>query len=121
MAKLTAATRRSITDDWHARFPSLAIYEPMHLLRRCGPGLQGIALNPGSDRTFYDVVWHIHNLCFPHSSIVLAPQKKAGLVPVASHTVRLATAVERVRAVALLPLDGPVGLTDVLSAYREYL
>ncbi|HBA86267.1 MAG TPA: hypothetical protein DCZ95_19465 [Verrucomicrobia bacterium] len=62
MKKLDAALIKKIVNDWHELFPEFGVYEPMWLLRRIGPLVQGICLDRRSDNAGYVPTTHIHNL-----------------------------------------------------------
>lgn len=69
-ATLTAAAKKKITLDWSRLFPELGTYRPLHLLRRVGPLLQGIALERTSGNDLYRPMAHIHCLAQESTSVV---------------------------------------------------
>jgi hypothetical protein len=65
MIKLTPPLKRQITHAWNERFPQMGVFEPMWLMRRIGPVVQGICLNRSSTGTDYIPITHIYDLCAP--------------------------------------------------------
>ena len=69
---LTPAIKKRITKDWQAAFPALGVYKPMHILKRHGPLLVGIALDRTITKGVYIPKFHVHNLLSPDSFISLS-------------------------------------------------
>lgn len=128
MTKLTEATKREITKDWAACFPSLGVYKPLWLMRRVGPLLEGICLNRDSSNERYQPIFHVHNLAREDSalSFTLAEELRTvrngtpEKVRVAFHKDHYVDVAKRICAQALLPLEGDLELRSVVAAYRNY-
>ncbi len=128
MVTLTKKVKREITEDWRAQFPSLEVFCPMHLLRRCGPVLHGICLESDSGNASYLPTAHIHCLCkpFPIISLLLSQRlltqsgRSDDRIRAEFHASRLGDAAERLRHQSLLPLDGPLSLKGIVSACERY-
>src|SRR5436190_8831039 len=117
MTNTTSAQILQITKDWKDEFPSLGVYKPLHLLRRNGPLLSGICLDRTSSGDIYKPIFHYHCLLrsCPAISLSLAVQLKAAngtdaSVSFRSHESSFAKSAEKMRALALLPLDGDITL-----------
>lgn len=128
MMTLTAQLRRTITEDWKSCFESLGVYKPMWLGRRIGPFFQGICLERSSGSTSYIPTSHLHCLCrdFPVVSLTLGQRllsPRSGSeerILVQFHRTHFEDAARRLTAASLLPLDGPWGLGDLISAVQMY-
>ncbi|MBX3692646.1 hypothetical protein [Dokdonella sp.] len=128
MMKISAAQAKSITKDWQNEFPSLGVYKPLHLLRRCGPILVGLCLNRASSGDIYKPTFHSHCLLrqFPTISLSLAVQLKAAngtdaAVSVKFHESKLAESATKMRALALLPFEGDLKLSQFDDACAKWL
>jgi hypothetical protein len=127
--KLSTEVKRKITEDWNKCYPDLGIYKPLWLLRRIGPLLCGICLNRDSGNDAYCPTFHTHNLLRQTDVVTLTladPLRKVrsgvpDIIRAIFHEQRFSEAAERLRRQVLIPLSGPVHLSDCLSAYREYM
>lgn len=74
MTAFDKATMRRVTHDWAALIPGFDIWKPMHLLRRIGPMLQGVALERSRSGAYYFATSHVHALTreFPVISLSLS-------------------------------------------------
>lgn len=128
MMTLTTSLRRKITEDWARSFPGLGIYKPLHLLRRAGPIVMGIALNRNEAGTHYKPTFHVHVLLKKAPAILLnlaSPLRGrngvADLIQVKWHEAKFQEAVERMRASCLLPMEGDIHFEQVLEAFDAWL
>ncbi|MCP5326637.1 MAG: hypothetical protein H7A09_09995 [Oceanospirillaceae bacterium] len=126
--KITAVQAKSITQDWQNHFPSLGIYKPLHLMRRCGPLLVGLCLNRSSSGDIYKPTFHYHCLLrqFPTVSLSLAVQLKApngtdAAISTKFHEKKLPEAAAKMRALALLPFDFDFGVVEFDVACDKWL
>jgi hypothetical protein len=126
--KITAAQAKSITQDWQNHFPSLGVYKPLHLLRRCGPLLVGLCLNRSSSGDIYKPTFHCHCLLrqFPTVTLSLAVQLTApngsdAAISTKFHAAKLPYAAAKMRDLALLPLDANFGLSAFDAACTQWL
>lgn len=127
--KLTRAGREKIARDWKARFPEFCLYEPMHLLKRCGPLLIGILLERSSSNDDYLPIVHIHNLAEAREGISLTaatelrtPRTNApDWIKVRDHDRRFENVADRLEQQAPLPLEGAITLQQVLGLYDRHL
>lgn len=73
MTAFDRATMRRITRDWDMQLPGFDVWKPMHLLRRVGPVLQGVALERSRSGDYYFATSHVHALTreFPVISLSL--------------------------------------------------
>lgn len=125
---LNAAAKKQITSDWSNVLPSLAEYEPLHLLRRIGPLLEGVILERDSSNVVYRPCFHVHNLvrAFPVVTMSLAhPLRTAQTnapdqIPVRAHAERFREAAVRLQQQAPLPLSGNLSLDSILEAHERY-
>ncbi|MGE3182975.1 MAG: hypothetical protein AB7N71_15210 [Phycisphaerae bacterium] len=126
--KISTAKAKSITKDWQNEFPSLGVYKPLRLLRRCGPILVGLCLERASSGDIYKPIFHSHCLLrqFPTISLSLAVQLQAAngagaFISVKFHASKLAESAAKMRALALLPLEGDLKLSQFDSACAKWL
>jgi len=126
--KISAAQAKAITEDWLKHFPTLGVYKPLHLLRRCGPMLVGICLNRAPSADIYKPTFHSHCLLrrSPAISLSLAMQLKAPNGSEASisskfHETKLPEAAAKMKDLALLPMEGDIRLVDCETASARWL
>jgi hypothetical protein len=127
-ATLTASAKKQITKDWMTVLPALGEYEPLHLLRRVGPILQGVVLERDSSNVVYRPSFHVHNLVRPFQVVSMslaAPLRTQRTnapdqVSVSSHAARFGEAAARLQEQAPLPLSGNLSLDSILTAYEQY-
>lgn len=72
MKKMTATEKKAITQDWKEAIGAYEIYKPLHLLKRNGPLLTGIYLQPVYGEEHYVPVFHTHSLMTPFPVVSLA-------------------------------------------------
>ncbi len=126
---LTSKVKKQITNDWAMRFPSFAIYRPLHLLRRIGPILSGIRLERDSSNRTYLPMLHVHSLCrrFPVVSLtanhpLLTTRTRApDHIEVRDHTSRFQETANRLEHQAAMPLYGNVSLDSIIHFYQSYI
>lgn len=129
MKSLTPEAKKRITKGWAECFPEMGIHEPMHLLRRVGPLLIGIALERDSGNHRYTPTFHVHNLASDvgHITLTLAQPlvtNRNGAtesIEVRWHETKFRDAAQRLAQQALLPFAGDLSLDAVLAAYRTHL
>jgi hypothetical protein len=127
--KLTPALKRKITKDWHACLPGLTLRKPMSLKRRVGPLLIGVGLQPKVGSTYYEPEFSVHNLSRPLDFLTamldepLRSSRTNGSesLRVCLHNRSYREAAQRMNNQALLPLEGPVSLEQVINAYQSYV
>lgn len=121
--KLTPAAKKKITSDWNEAYSAFGVYKPLHLLRRVGPLLMGIALEKGASNDFYKPIFHVHNLskAFPVISLSQPKRIPNEYVQVDWHESKYAELAERLKEQAYLPLSGDVTLTEVINGFYCYL
>lgn len=127
--KLTKAVKQQITADWHRLLPSLGIYKPRWLLRRCGPLLQGVLLERDSTNDSYLPCFHVHNLARAFDSISLtlcselltSRTRDPDRIRVRDHVAAHEEACARLVKHLPLPLNGPIAIDEVLTAYQREL
>lgn len=124
---ISKSQQRAITNEWHAEFPTLAIYRPMWLARRCGPVVIGLCLDRGSGDNYYPT-WHYHCLLRPWPDISLSlatrlgqPSGSAVYVNLRAHIHRFREIVIETRNSSLFPLDGDLSLTQFETACEAWL
>jgi hypothetical protein len=120
--KFTPALKKKITSDWHSAFPDFGIYKPLYLMRRAGPLLMGIYLQPGSGNEMYRPLFHVHDLARVTENITLSHMRRVGheYVHMEWHESKYPRMVEAIKRLAYLPLSGPVTLAQVLAGLRSY-
>lgn len=128
--KLTRAVEKRITEDWAREFPGMGAYKRRWLMRRVGPLLIGISLDRDSHGDLYKPSVHVFFLGrhWPASEPALTLNESLRTsrthapddVEVREHEEKYLDAVQRMKEQALLPLDGPVTLDEVLEAYRTH-
>ncbi|WLQ13234.1 hypothetical protein O5O45_26235 [Hahella aquimaris] len=125
--KLTPSAKKQITQDWSAEFPGLGVYKPLWFLRIVEPLLIGISLERDSSNDVYKPLFHVHNLCngFTFLTLTLATPLETvrtgsqERISVLSHEKKFVDAAHRMKKLSLLPLEGDVKLSEVLTAYRK--
>lgn len=127
MAKLKPSQARAITADWSGIFPEFTVWQPLRLLRRVGPVLQGICLERATSGAAYQPIAHVHALTqdFPVISLSLAhhlyPPSGSALDTVEAdrHPAEFRAAAARLEQRSLLPLHRWPTLTEIVRAYRD--
>lgn len=124
---ISRAQQRAITNDWQAEFPTLAVYRPMWLARRCGPVLIGLCLDRGGGDNYYPT-WHYHCLLRPWPDISLSlatrlgqPHGSAEYVSLRVHAQRFVEIATRTRSSASFPLDGDLSLSQFKAVCDAWL
>jgi hypothetical protein len=129
MRFLTGELERQIGMDWANCFPELRDCGHLHLLRRVGPLVVGIALERDSSGASYLPTFHVHCLAVAQEYITLSlPQPlrtvRTGAperIDVRWHQEKFREAAERVANQAPLPLTGDLKMEAVLDVYRSRL
>ena len=129
MKSLTTAAKKQITQDWAELFPGMGVYKPLHLLRRVGPLLIGIALETDSSNISYRPTFHVHSLTADFSEVSLTMSQALATVrtnapetiDVVRHDAKFREAAERLSNQAALPLSGDLLLSTVVAAYQAYI
>jgi len=128
MSKPTRAVKKQITADWLGMFPGLGAYEPMHLLRRVGPLVEGLVLDRTSSNDEYRPAFHVHSLLRVFPAVMLAmshPLLREATharvsVSVLRHPTYYVEAATTLKRQSPLALEGSLRLTDVIAAYRRF-
>jgi hypothetical protein len=108
--------------------PQFAIYQPMRLVRRVGPLVQGICLDRDSSNAAYLPTLHVHCLCREFSVVSLnlgqplvsVRSGTAERLSVQFHAQKYREACERLVASSLLPVTGDWTMSQVLAAFEAY-
>lgn len=128
MTKLKPPQARTITADWAGLFPEFTVWQPLRLMRRIGPVLQGITLERAASGTAYQPIAHVHSLTrdFPVVSLSLAHhlhptpnQPVLDTVEVDRHAGEFMAAAARLEEHSGLPLQRRPTLGDIVQAYRD--
>lgn len=125
--KLTPSLKKIITKDWHKYLPGLTFRKSMSLDRRVGPLIIGIGFQ--SSIEYYAPGFSVHNLSriLDFLSATLDEPLRTirtnapNSLKVRWHNRNYQEAAERMKNQALLPLEGPISLDDVISAYKKYV
>jgi len=128
VSELTKAVKKRITADWLQMFPGLAQYEPMHLLRRVGPIVEGIVLERTSSNDEYRPAFHVHSLLYAYPAVSLTMEqpllREATRAPISVSVLRHPTfyveAATTLSRQSPLSLEGDLRLSDVIHAYRQF-
>lgn len=74
------ADAQRVTEVWSRFFPEFTVWQPLRLIRRIGPVLQGIMLDPSSSGVQYYPTAHVHSLTrdFPVVTLSLAWRVRRG-------------------------------------------
>ncbi|GCB45027.1 hypothetical protein [Streptomyces sp. NL15-2K] len=127
MTKLKPAQARAITADWAGLFPQFTVWQPLRLLRRIGPVLQGITLERTTSSEEYRPTAHVHALTQDFPVITLSLAHHLHPVSAARDTIEVDRHAEEFRAAAArleerstLPLHRWPTLAEVVQAYRDY-
>ncbi|WP_099223409.1 hypothetical protein [Listeria costaricensis] len=70
MKKMTAAEKNKIMKDWLSNFSGYEKYKPLHLIKRNGPILTGIYLQPVMRGEMYCPIFHTHSLLVPSDGVL---------------------------------------------------
>lgn len=127
MTGLSASLKRRITNDWAAQFPAFSVREPMWLVRRVGPLVQGIYLKRNRGNDAYVPVLHISNLSVSRETLPLsmytelrtATTLAPDVVRAAGHVERFENLVARLRQQSPLPLEGSISVDAALRAISQ--
>lgn len=127
-SRLTAGIERQITEDWQRELPGLSVYRRRHLLRRVGPLLVGVCLDRDSSGEKYIPCSHVHCLAhdFPTISLTLCTQLRTeqgnpDFIKLQLHSTTYREAASRIARQTLLPLNGPIALSQAMTAYRKHM
>ncbi|MGW1716725.1 hypothetical protein [Streptomyces sp. NPDC002156] len=115
-----------MTKDWAVAFPGLAVWRPLHLLRRIGPVVQGICLDRSTSGDGYLPTAHVHALtkAFPVISLTLGhrlerPSGQPETVLFTRHEGEFQRAVDALKAQSVLSLDEPPSLEAIVKEYHS--
>jgi hypothetical protein len=129
--KLSRTDEKRITLDWQSKFPTFAIYEPMWLLKRCGPFLVGICLNRDSSGLMYHPTFHLHFLGnfliirTPSLTAPIAVQAKSGgpdYLTLSDHIGRFEVVANQLcrQVAAIFDNDRVLSCDDFVRLYRDF-
>lgn len=128
-AKITPTFRKQILKDWRVYFPNLTIDSPACLTRRVGPLLIFLGFDVKSGREYYYPGVGVHNLCVPLDFMTatlsidlrtLRTNAPDSISVLGHEEGRYIEATERMRKQSPLPLEGPISLSMIVNAYKEY-
>lgn len=127
--KLTPTLKRKIGKDWHEHLPYLTHRKTMVFDRRVGPLLIGVGLQPKFAGEYYEPGFSVHNLSRDmdfltatlNSPLRTLRNGASESLRVMFHEKNYPEAAERMKSQALLPLEGPISLTLVINAYKDYM
>lgn len=127
--KLTPSIRKKITNDWYSELQSLVIYEPLHLLRRLGPFLEGIVLDRSSGNEDYLATFHLHNLAILSDGEInlglytpFCNSKGAKYrITVLHHDKSFREIISSFKKQFPLKVEGSVRCDALLQAYQKYI
>lgn len=128
MKKFTGAAKRSVMRDWLELFPGLGEYRPLHMLRRAGPILQGIVLEPLTGNEVYRPLSHVHCLLVETPTVTLGlaehlvtdRTRAPDTVVISRHQLKYRDAARRLREQSQLDFEGDVPLSRLADAYFRY-
>lgn len=127
VANTVVSTVESIKED-PLKFPDFTAWRPLHLLRRLGPLVQGIALDRSSSGDDYLPTAHVHALTriFPVVSFTLAERLRSSSgvtrrIAVQDHESVIEQVADQLREQSRLSLDSPPSVVDVLDCYEKYV
>jgi hypothetical protein len=126
---LTPALKKKITRDWLEFFTGLGVKKPMIFGRRVGPLLISIGLQPKFGSEYYEPGFSVHNLSREIDFLTANLDEPLRTIrtnapdtlKVMFHDRNYREAAERMRAQALLPLEGSVPLKTVIHVYKTYV
>lgn len=118
---ITASLRKKITNKWSTHFPGMGIYKPMWLMNVCGPLAVGIALLVKSDKTVYEPLMHIHNLCIPDDEISLNIPIESGLIYINSDDEEeYINAINNLKRDTYIPFEGDVDFNQLIVNMKQH-
>jgi hypothetical protein len=119
MKKLTGTTRDAITNTWLEIFPTLGKHKPLHLLKRVGPLLVGVYLEPTRDAEAYVPIGHIHNLGAPFPVLSLGLKAVGPMISMRQHDSAGCTraSIELLKVCPFLQ-QSPVQLSGIVERHR---
>ncbi|MEU9290615.1 hypothetical protein AB0D57_39750 [Streptomyces sp. NPDC048275] len=127
MTKINNRVARRITSDWVSLFPEFSVWQPLRLLRRIGPVLQGITLDKSTESDQYYPTVHVHSLVqdFPVISLTLAQRlvKSSGIqepIEVDRHPEEFRSAAVRLEEQSALSLRQTPELREIVEALRAF-
>ncbi|WP_405731498.1 hypothetical protein OG607_33755 [Streptomyces sp. NBC_01537] len=127
MTKLSNPVARRITSDWADLFPEFSIWQPLRLLRRIGPVVQGITLDKSTAGDQYYPTVHVHSLAqdFPVISLTLAQRllKPSGVqqpIEVDRHPEEFRWAAVRLEEQSAFSLRRAPELSEIAEALRAF-
>lgn len=119
---ITPSLKRKITQKWSDYFPEFGIYKPMWLMNVCGPLAVGIALLVKSDKTVYEPIMHIHNLCVPDDTVSLNIPIESKLLYIKSEDDRneYISAIHYFRNKSYIPFEGDVDCKELIENMKKH-
>jgi hypothetical protein len=124
MKKLSGATSKKVTADWAEMFPELAVFEPLVLLRRVGPLLQGVGFERSRASDAYVPSTGVQFLGFPFGDALSGLDSRLRTangtnrwLELKWHESEYRDAAEQLRKQSPVPFEG-FTLPAVLKAHR---
>ena len=118
---ITTSLKKKITNNWSAYFSEMGIYKPMWLMNVCGPLAVGIALLVKSDKTVYEPLMHIHNLCIPDDEVSLNLPIESGLIYIKSDDEEeYIKAIHNLRRNTYIPFEGDVDFNQLIVNMKQH-
>lgn len=118
---ITPTIRKRIIKDWQSSIPSMTI-DRYGIRRRVGPLLISVSFEVRSYKTAYVTEFCLHNLCYPQECLFAILSRELGVIERYEHEGgAYVDAARRMKEQALLPLEGPVSLSMIFEAYKNYL
>lgn len=119
--KLTAAIKKKLSDDWCNALSGMTIWKPLWLLRRHGPLLVGVCLEPSRENEYYTPTAHVHSLVRRAPVVSFSLPVQGGPVTIGLHSTQVAASVEElVRNCEPLQRSSAT-LSAVVGYYRNFL
>ena len=117
----TMSLKKKITQNWNTYFPEMGVYKPMWLMNVCGPLAVGIALLVKSDKTVYEPMMHIHNLCVPDDAVSLNIPIESGLICINSDDKEeYLQAIHTFRQDTYIPFEGNVDVKQLIINLKQH-
>jgi len=118
---ITTSLKKEITTKWSIHFPGMGIYKPMWLMNVCGPLAVGIALLVKSDKTVYEPMMHIHNLCVPDENVSLNIPVESGLIYIKSDDdEEYINAIQDLKRDTYIPFNGDVDFDELIESLMKH-
>ena len=117
---LTSSLKKQITQKWNEQFPSMGVYKPMWLMNICGPLAVGITLLVKSDKTVYEPVLHIHNLCKDSEAVSLNVPIDALYIYADDTRNEYLEVSKKFKESSYIPIDGDVSLIALIESLKKH-